>query len=125
MFDKEFDDATNGYLLVVGEAGEPVSELIGAFYVPRHDLIMPLGELCVKCYSPVAGSAPHGRRSPVSEPPFGLGRWTWPLPSGFHQRPLQRSRAHDGGHLDPSRSSTGSAHDGIREGAGVRDSRPT
>jgi hypothetical protein len=37
-------------LLVVRQAREPGSELIGTFDVPRHRLIMPFEALCVKGY---------------------------------------------------------------------------
>jgi hypothetical protein len=48
VFGKEFDDATDGNLFVVCQAGEPVSKLVGAFDVPRHDSSMPQEALCVK-----------------------------------------------------------------------------
>jgi hypothetical protein len=47
VFGKEFDDATDGDLFVVRQAGEPVGKLVGALDVPRHDSSMPQEALCV------------------------------------------------------------------------------
>jgi carbonic anhydrase len=41
VFGKEFDNATNGDLFVVRQAGEPVSEPVSALDIPRHSQIMP------------------------------------------------------------------------------------
>jgi hypothetical protein len=41
VLDEQFDDATHIELLVVGECGVPVCELVSPFDFPRHDPSMP------------------------------------------------------------------------------------
>jgi len=42
VFDQQFHDATDAHLFLLREVREPPGEVVGAFDVPRHCLIMPL-----------------------------------------------------------------------------------